>query len=173
MCLCYLLRFFHICWWHASTRLGVLIQIQTNIRINIRIKNIWIFKYLNIFVTLCSGSRSPCQICLRGSIKGCSGARGCPCGCPPSRAKLLPLAPLVSTPLYGCYNYLAREIIPSQQQYFLWLYFIMLLLIVLSQLQLKSTNPRKTFIEDKKEVSKKAVQTDRQPQTSVLYAQIR
>ena len=60
-----------------------------------------------------SGSRSPCQIYLRGSIKGCSGARGCPCGCPPSRAKLLPLAPLVSTPLYGCYNYLARVIIPS------------------------------------------------------------
>ena len=46
---------------------------------------------------------------IESSIKGCIGA-WCPCGCPASRAKLLPLAP-VST--HGCSDYLAnREIIP-------------------------------------------------------------
>ena len=49
---------------------------------------------------------------IESSIKGCIGA-WCPCGCPASRAKLLPLAP-VST--HGCSDYLAnREIIPLME----------------------------------------------------------
>ena len=41
--------------WHEWISEYIRIEkiIRTNIRINIQIKNIWIFEYLNIFVTLC------------------------------------------------------------------------------------------------------------------------
>ena len=63
-----------------------------------------------------------------GNIGNCTveRSRGSPCGCPASRAKLLPLAPV--SPMDGCYNYLASQIIPSHQQYILpsssWWWFV-------------------------------------------------